>query len=277
MNWNPEDYAKNSTAQLMWAKELIARLNLEGHEVLLDVGCGDGKITAEVSKVVPRGFVLGVDNSAAFVDYARLHYSPSAYPNLHFEQMDAHQLASERSFDIIFSNATLHWVKDHQAFLDRCARILKPHGKLLVSCGGAGNAKGIISVMDKLIREPSWASYFADFAFPYFFYSPGDYIRWLPEAGFHAIRMELVEKDMVHQGRAGLCGWLRTTWMPYTDRIPEDRREAFIGECVEEYFRLYPLDELGCSHVGMVRLEVEASLKDTALAIRASAVRGHVI
>ena len=70
MNWNPEEYARNSTAQLIWAKELIAKLNLEGHEVLLDVGCGDGKITAEVSKAVPRGLVLGVDSSMAFIDYA---------------------------------------------------------------------------------------------------------------------------------------------------------------------------------------------------------------
>jgi trans-aconitate methyltransferase len=262
MNWNPEEYAKNSTAQQVWAKELIARLHLEGHEVLLDVGCGDGKITAEVARVVPQGFVMGIDSSAVFVDYARGHYPSSVYPNLQFAQMDARHLVFDRSFDIIFSNATLHWVDDHRAFLDRCARILKPQGRLMISCGGAGNAQEIISVMGELIGEPSWASYFAGFAFPYFFYSPADYSYWLAEAGFHPIHLALVEKDMVHQGCAGLCGWLRTTWMPYVDQIPEDRREAFIGVCAERYLRVHPLDEMGNSHVGMVRLEVEAVLKD---------------
>ena len=258
MNWNPEDYARNSSAQLAWAKELIAKLRLEGHEALLDVGCGDGKITAEFAKAAPDGFVLGVDSSAAFVGYARAHYPPSSYPNLRFEQMDARRLAYPRQFDIIFSNATLHWVDDHRAFLFGCARHLKPQGRLIISCGGAGNAADIVAAMERLIQEPRWAGYFADFVFPYFFYSPSDYKRWLPEASFRPTRLELVEKDMVHPGREGLAGWIRTTWMPYTQRILEDLHEEFILECVNAYLSQHPLDASGRSHVRMMRLEVEA-------------------
>ncbi|HEX2623263.1 MAG TPA: methyltransferase domain-containing protein, partial [Phototrophicaceae bacterium] len=70
MQWNPQDYAKNSGAQLGWARELITKLNLKGDEALLDVGCGDGKITAELARAVPDGFVLGVDSSPDFVAYA---------------------------------------------------------------------------------------------------------------------------------------------------------------------------------------------------------------
>src|SRR5689334_19838215 len=110
MEWDPEDYAKNSAAQLGWARELIARLQLRGDEALLDIGCGDGKVTAELAGAVPRGFVLGVDSSPAFVAYAREHYPATSYPNLAFAHMDARALAHERSFDAIFSNAALHWV-----------------------------------------------------------------------------------------------------------------------------------------------------------------------
>ncbi|MCX6029087.1 MAG: methyltransferase domain-containing protein [Chloroflexi bacterium] len=258
MIWDPEDYAKNSSAQLGWATELIGKLRLDGHEALLDVGCGDGKITAEFAKAVPRGFVLGVDSSTPFVAYARLHYPSVTYPNLRFEEMDARQLAYSRLFDIIFSNATLHWVDDPGAFLAGCARLLKPGGRLIVSCGGAGNAAGIIAVMEAQARTPRWAGYFADFTFPYFFNSPADYEQWLPKAGFFSTHTELVEKDMTHGGREGLAGWIRTTWMPYTHRIPENQREIFIAECVGAYLDQHPLDDLGRSHVRMIRLEVEA-------------------
>ncbi|MDD5093251.1 MAG: methyltransferase domain-containing protein [Dehalococcoidia bacterium] len=260
MDWNPEDYARNSGAQLAWAREFISRLNLAGNEALLDVGCGDGKVTAEFATVVPQGFVLGIDSSSAFIDYARLHYPPSLYPNLQFEQMDARELAHTRRFDVIFSNATLHWVEDHRAFLLGCARLLKPQGRLIISCGGQGNAADVFAVIDELIREPRWAPHFEDFSFPYFFYSPSKYERWLTEAGFHPMRLELVEKDMTHHGREGLAGWIRTTWMPYTHRVPADKREKFIFECVDGYLKKHPVDKLWCSHVKMVRLEVEAHI-----------------
>jgi trans-aconitate 2-methyltransferase len=280
MDWDPEDYARHSGAQLAWARELIARLDLAPDEAVLDVGCGDGKITAEFARALPvcqlcppmiyvgtaelaNGFVLGVDSSPAFVDYARQHYPPSTYPNLCFEIMDARRLAYPRRFDLIFSNAALHWVDDHQAFLAGCARLLAPGGRLVLSCGGKGNAAAMVSVMDELIRKPHWERYFAAFAFPYHFYATADYDRWLPEAGLRPIRLELVEKDMAQQGREGLAGWIRTTWMPYTHCLPEEHREAFILEAVDDYLRERPLDELGRSHVHMVRLEVEASILPT--------------
>ncbi|MHB1355107.1 MAG: class I SAM-dependent methyltransferase [Anaerolineae bacterium] len=258
MQWDPDDYAAHSSAQLVWAQELLSRLDLVGDEALLDVGCGDGRITAAVKKALPGGYVLGVDSSAGFIAYAREHYPRSTYPNLHFEYMDARKLAWDRSFDIIFSNATLHWVDDHQAFLAGCARLLKPGGRVIISCGGRGNAAGIVSVLEAIIRQPRWRDYFCDFSFPYCFHTPEDYARWLPEAGFIPTRLALAEKDMTHHGRDGLAGWIRTTWMPYTQRLPQALREAFIGEIVTDYLVEHPLDADGCSHVRMVRLEVEA-------------------
>lgn len=184
MLWNPDDYAKNSGAQLGWAQELLARLNLSGDEALLDVGCGDGRITATVAQSLPGGFVLGVDSSPEFIAYARAHYPRTSHPNLCFAQIDARALVWDRPFGIIFSNAVLHWVDDHPAFLAGCARLPKPRGRLIISCGGAGNAEAIVSFLDALIRQPRWRGYFVDFTFPYFFYTPEDYTRWLSTAGF---------------------------------------------------------------------------------------------
>src|SRR5215472_6392779 len=140
MKWNPDDYAKQSSAQFGWAQELISRLPTGGSEVILDVGCGDGKITAAFARARPDGYVLGVDSSAEFIAYASEHYPPAQFPSLHFQHMDARRLNCDRQFDLIFSNAALHWVDNHSAFLQGVSRHLCAGGKLVMSCGGAGNA-----------------------------------------------------------------------------------------------------------------------------------------
>ena len=132
MRWNPDDYARHSGAQLVWAQELLAPIDLTGVEALLDVGCGDGRITAAVAQALPGGYVLGVDSSPEFIAYAQAHYPPASYPNLCFARIDARDLAWDRPFDIIFSNAAPHWVDDHPAFLAGCARLLKPRGRLII-------------------------------------------------------------------------------------------------------------------------------------------------
>lgn len=260
MEWNPEDYARNSSAQLVWARELLARLSLKGAEIILDVGCGDGKVSAEFARAVPDGSVLAVDSSPAFIEYARRHYPPADYPNLQFECMDARRLQAWQRFDLIFSNAVLHWVDDPPAFLAGCRRLLAASGRLLFSCGGQGNAAGMVAVLEQIIRQPFWQPYFTGFAFPYYFYSPVEYGPWLATAGLRPVRMELVTKDMLHAGREGLAGWLRTTWMPYIRQVPGELQETFVLATADAYLARYPLDAQGRSHVGMVRLEVEAHL-----------------
>ena len=258
MNWNPHDYAKNSSAQLTWARELISRISFVGSEAALDVGCGDGKISAEFARALPGGYVLGVDSSPEFIAYASLQYPKAQFPSLRFERMDARSLNIDRQFDLIFSNATLHWVDDHQAFLRGAARHLYVGGRLIVSCGGAGNASGIITALEVLTSSSSWSRYFDGFDFPYYFHSPDDYSVWLAAVNMAAERCELVDKDMIHDGPEGLRGWIRTTWMPYTQLVPEKLRDPFIDDLVRLYLDTCPQDQSGHTHVHMVRLEVEA-------------------
>ncbi|MCI5142066.1 MAG: hypothetical protein D3909_10165, partial [Candidatus Electrothrix sp. ATG1] len=125
---------------------------------------------------------------------------------------------------------------------------------------GQGNAASLLTVLDGLIRAEEWQQYFAGFTFPYGFYGPELYTMWLKEAGMHPVRVELIPKEMSYPDRAGLEGWLRTTWLPYTERVPAGRRDAFVTELVDRYLAEYPADSKGQVHVSMVRLEVEACL-----------------
>ena len=257
--WNPSDYAGHSLGQLAWAEELIERLHLRGPEYVLDVGCGNGRVTSRIAhRLTTGGRVLGVDSSEAMVHFAIRNYPLSQYPNLSFQRMDARDLTLTEACDTVFSNAALHWISDHPRVLSELAGVLKTGGEMLLQMGGRGNASGLLSALDEVMESPPWKHYFSDFDFPYAFYDVNDYGRWLPEAGFGADRLELLEKDMQHESREYFAGWIRTTWMPYTSRIPDNERDRFIDQVVEGYLRKHPVSADGRVHVHMVRLEVQA-------------------
>jgi trans-aconitate methyltransferase len=256
--WNAADYARNSSAQLGWAEELIQKLGLQGNETVLDVGSGNGRVTAMLASQVPEGSVLGIDSSQDMVDLATRTYPPDDHTNLAFRCIDAREISFQDRFDVVFSNATLHWIRDHTAVLQGIGRSLRSGGKALLQMGGTGNAADILAVIDVLMDSGTWQSYFEGFAFPYGFYGPDDYAAWLPAAGLESLRVELIPKDMAHPGPAGLAGWIRTTWLPYTGKVPSGLRDAFIDEIVDLYLSRFPLDAAGRTHVRMVRLEVEA-------------------
>ena len=256
--WDPRDYAANSPAQLAWARELITRLQLRGRERILDVGCGDGKVTAELARALPHGSATGVDSSPEMLRFARNAFPAKEFPRLSFFQMDARELRFASPFDIIFSNAALHWVDDHPAFLRGAVSCLKPGGRLVVSCGGKGNANTVFMALRATMRLKRWRGFFRKLAAPYFFHRPEDYEKWLPRCGFDPRLVRLANKDVQFAGCAALAAWIRTTWLPYTQRVPVTQREEFIGDVVTHYVGKHPPDAEGSLNVRMVRLEIDA-------------------
>jgi trans-aconitate methyltransferase len=258
VKWNAANYAANSAVQQSWALELIAGLHLRGDEHILDLGCGDGKITAELAQAVPRGAVTGADASAEMIAFARQKFPAAKISNLKFEIADARELRFPKPFDLVFSNAALHWVDDHQAILCGAASVLKPGGRLMVSCGGKGNAHEVFLALRPEMRLKRWRDFFRKMPLPYFFYAPADYEKWLPKFGFKFQSLKLAPKDAAYAGAEGFATWLRTTWIPYVQRVPENVREEFIAAVTQRYVAKHPPDAEGKVHVRMVRLEIDA-------------------
>lgn len=226
--WDANDYEKHSASQRIWAKELIEKLSLKGTEFVLDVGCGDGKVTAEIARILNNGSVVGIDISNSMIKFAEKKYSKQLFPNLSFQEMDASNITMAESFDVVFSNAALHWIKNHKPVIKGIYNALKPNGKILLQMGGKGNAHSILSTLYEIISSPGWAPYFSNFEFPYSFFGVEEYRTLLISNRFKIIRLELIPKDMIHHNKSDFVGWIRTTWLPYTAKVPADKRDIFI-------------------------------------------------
>ena len=210
------------------------------------------------AKCLPNGGVVGIDSSAQMINLAQTNFLKKDYPNLSFQVIDARKLTFNEEFDIIFSNAALHWIVDQKSVLQGVQRSLKPKGRLVVQMAGKGNAQDIIAILNDLLTEKPWKQYFEGFAFPYGFFSAEDYTAFLVDAGLEPLRVELFPRDMKHAGEDGLAGWIRTTWLPYTERLPFEKRDLFVKEIVNRYVKNRPVGADGVVHLGMMRLEVEA-------------------
>ncbi len=123
---------------------------------------------------------------------------------------------------------------------------------------GKGSGSKIVEVMETNCKSKKWSGYFKDFSSPHGFYGPEEYKDWLKDVGLKAKRVELIPRDMIHKRIEGLKAWIRTTWLPYTERIPEDLRQEFIDDIVNRYVEKYPPDNAGLIHVQLIRLDVEA-------------------
>ncbi len=256
--WDATDYAQHSCEQFKWACELIEKLDLRGDETVLDIGCGDGKVTAAIAAQLPNGRVVGIDSSPEMIELAVRHQVKAGWSHLMFELLDVRDMEYVEWFDVVFSNAVLHWIKEHLDMLHRVRKALKKGGRLLFQMGGRGNAREIIGILDELIKTTKWSPFFPDFPFPYGFYGVDEYKRWITEAGLKTRRVELIPKDMQHKGKEGFAGWIRSTWLPYLSRIPGQMKAEFIEAILDAYLVGHPPDEAGLVHVDMVRLEVEA-------------------
>lgn len=254
--WNPQDYAQHSRSQETWARELLTQIDLRPTDIVLDIGCGDGRTTAAIAQSVPRGCVIGVDLSADMVAHATTQHSKTN--NLRFTQADAAALPFTSEFTVVFSNATLHWLSNQRAAVQGIARALRPEGRAIAQFGGQGNVDDVIASFERVANAPRWRAITTLGDSPYHFHAATTYDTWLREAGMEVHECRLIPKDMTHDNIPAFVGWLRTAWHPYTAGVPNELRNAFLDDVAADYLARHPLDMDGRVHVATVRLQFRA-------------------
>jgi len=233
--WNASGYDRISGLQQVMAGEVLARLELAGSEAVLDVGCGNGKITAEIARRVPRGSVLGVDPSRDMVAFATQQYTSTDRPNLRFAVGDVCTLGLPPEFDLIVSFNALHWVPDQEAALRSLRQALRPDGRALLRFVPEGPRKCLEDVIEEVRTAARWAGHFADFQKPYIHLAPDSFARLAESCGFRVVRMNMEEKAWDFGSREAVHAFCRVTFAEWTRRLPETEWDEFIEAVLDEY------------------------------------------
>ena len=215
-SWDPERYSRNAGFVPELGRPVLEWLAPRAGERILDLGCGDGMLTAEL--VAAGCEVVGVDSSAEQIAAARAR-------GLDARVADATRLTFKAEFDAVFSNAVLHWITTPDDVIAGVARALRPGGRFVGEFGGAGNVAQIAAALGAALArrgiDPRTVN-------PWYFPGPEEYAARLAAHGFRAERIELIPRPTPVP--TGILGWLDTFGGPFTSAVPVGERDEFVAE-----------------------------------------------
>ncbi len=236
-DWDARTYDAIAAPQERWGRTVLERVDLRGDELVLDAGCGSGRVTEALLARLPRGRVIALDGSAAMVAAARERLARFG-DRVDYVVADLRSpLPLERRVDAIVSTATFHWIEDHDALFRNLAAALRPRGRLVSQFGGIGNIERVVRVL-RVIGD-GWAG-------PAHFETPEATEARLRRAGFEDVRCWLQEEEARFPPGPPFEEFLATVVLgPHLDRLPEKQRAPFfrevaarIGEPILDYVRL---------------------------------------
>ena len=233
--WNAAEYSRRSSLQEAMAQEVLALLDLKDAERILDVGCGDGKITAEIASRVPRGSVVGVDPSGDMISFAQSHFGPATRPNLRFEVADARRLPFQNEFDLVVSFNALHWIPDQDAALSSIHSALISGGRAQLRLVAAGARKSLENLVEETRRTSKWSAYFRDFNDPYLHLTSDEYAAMAERNGFRVLRVNTRDHAWNFGSRAAFAAFCAVGCVEWTRRLPEAERAEFINDVLDRY------------------------------------------
>lgn len=223
-------YHGNSKLQWNIAMETIDLIPWDGSEKVLDVGCGDGKITAFLSQKMPRGLILGVDISQSMIDFALAYYPQSDYCNLNFQRQNASEISFENQFTRVVSFSALHWVLDQEKALKAIHRALVPGGKICIQTYGKGSMN-VTDIADFLVHTEKWKSYFPSYVKQRVFFTEEEYYVLLEKVGFREVQVIGSWSETFFSDRQALVDFIKPL-LNFISHLSQDLQKEFIEEVV---------------------------------------------
>jgi trans-aconitate methyltransferase len=240
--WSPDSYESHARFVSELAGEVFGWLAPRPGERILDLGCGDGALTAAIAAA--GADVVGVDASEALLAAARAR-------GLDVRLMDGQALQFSEEFDAVFSNAALHWMTEAEKVIAGVRRALKPGGRFVAEFGGHGNVAAIVVAMRATARRIGGDEQLAG---PWFFPTPEIYTDMLKAEGFEVLRIGLYPRPT--RLKTGMKEWLKLFRGPFFEQYG-GRMDAVLAE-VEDLLRPVLCDGRGNWTADYVRLRVEA-------------------
>lgn len=217
--WNAELYDKTHDFVWQMGAGVIDLLNPQPAELILDLGCGTGHLTAQIEQCGAK--VIGFDPSSKMLENARREY-----PQLDFREADARTFDFPERFDAIFSNAVLHWIHEPELVIERVAHHLKPGGRFVAEFGGKGNIAALEGAMSAAAAQLGLPPFRDTNYFP----SIGQYSPLLEEGGFEVRFATLFDRPTPLDGPHGARVWLEQFRGAYLDKLDEADRQAVLDE-----------------------------------------------
>lgn len=214
--WDAKLYDGKHSFVWKHGASLVELLAPRAGEAILDLGCGTGRLTAQLAAA--GAAVLGIDSSPSMIEAARANF-----PDLRFEVHDARQLAFADRFDAVFSNAVLHWIVEAESVVAGVVRALRPGGRFVAEFGGTRNVQNILTALRAGLRELG----VEDSVPPWYYPGIGEYAGLLERAGLEVTFAALFDRPTPLEGADGLRRWIEMFGGRFLERVPAERREAF--------------------------------------------------
>ena len=244
-DWDAERYHRVSNPQLEWGRRVLRRLAPQPGDRVLDIGCGTGRLTAELVAALGEGIVVAVDRSEAMLREAaaqavepagphRLHDDRSSV-RVYFVRADGSALPFVDAFDAVLSTATFHWILDHDQLFSSIYRALAPGGRLVAQCGGGANLGRLLDRAGVLIAAPALARYFDGWRGPWEFADVPTTIARLDRAGFTAIDVYLEPTPATFDDRESFREFVSCVCLrDHLTRLPEADRPGFLDVLADQ-------------------------------------------
>lgn len=230
--FDADKYIQASSHQRQWGNKLIQQLHLIGNERILDLGCGDGELTAQLAELVPDGSVLGIDASKNMITSAQKKHN---IENVKFQLMDINEINFINEFDVVYSNAVLHWIKDHNKLLANVKNSLRKDGVLLFNFAADGNCSYFMKVIKRAILEKKYQSYFSNFDWPWYMPTANEYKKILNQANFTETNAWSENVDKYFSNSEEMIQWIdQPSLVPFLQYVDIPDKRTFRNSVIEQ-------------------------------------------
>lgn len=225
MKWNADLYDSKHSFVFQYGENVLELLNIQPGERILDLGCGTGYLAQQIKE--HGASVKGIDASPEMV--AKAHES---YPEIDFAVADATDFYFDEQFDAVFSNATLHWIKNADAAIKCVYESLKPGGRFVAEMGGKGNMKHMIAATATILKNHSIE--LPASINPWYFPSLSEYTGKLEAQGFRVTFAAHFDRPtLLQDGRQGVGKWLKMFGPAFFQTVPEEKQEQILNEITD--------------------------------------------